>query len=95
MGDWQPIETAPRDGTEILVWWPTVKVDDDYNLTSEEVGGARLITEWHGGSWLEPDCLNALNSVTFGDDTEYAEEPRLWQPLPPPPSHAQQLPDIE
>lgn len=40
---WQPIETAPKDGTPILVWAP----DDDFSAMS----GIDLIW-WDLGQWL-------------------------------------------
>lgn len=82
-GVWRTMDTAPKDGTPILVWWPIVVINaDDGTLTDQEVGGTRLVTEWSGGSWLEPECLNGLNSVAFDDDREYAENPTLWCRLP-------------
>ncbi len=79
------MSTAPIDGTPILVWWPIVAIDEETGtLSDRELGGAWLVTEMNGGSWLEPDVLNAFNSVAFDDDHEYAEAPRLWRPLPSP-----------
>lgn len=78
-----PMETAPQD-RPILVWWPIVLIDEETGTLSDEiVDGAWLVTEWNGGHWLEPDCLNGLNSVAFDDDREYAEYPQSWRELPP------------
>jgi hypothetical protein len=67
--DWRPIETAPRDGTHILVW-----VHDDSPLRrylGEHQSGCSIAawTDHNGGGW-------AMNR--FG-------EPTHWMPLPTPP----------
>jgi NTP pyrophosphatase (non-canonical NTP hydrolase) len=75
-----PISAAPRD-RPILAWWPLVKLDDYGDLTDEVVGGQWVVTDWNGGSWLEPESLNAMGQY-FGDDEEYAEAPTHWRYLP-------------
>jgi hypothetical protein len=76
------IDDTARNGKEWLVWWPTVKLDDDGNLTDEVTGGTWLISMYQG-AWVEPDCLNAIGEW-FGDGHEYAAEPTHYRPLPPP-----------
>jgi len=74
--DWQPIETAPKDGTRILIWshyaiiawWVT-----DYTNTRDD--------EHFDGVWL----------VYQGDDPWYDEylnlgAPTHWTPLPSAPT---------
>jgi len=73
---WQPIETAPKDGTTILVWFRQHGAmtvcwgDRDYNHTSEYA------------IWLVDDHKHGpypVRGYSRGDDTH-------WMPLPPPPT---------
>src|SRR5271156_5985648 len=42
---WKPIETAPRDGTKILVWHPEVQ-----GIALDRQAGA-AVDEWKNGRW--------------------------------------------
>lgn len=86
---WLPIETAPKDGTEVLVYWPRMAIDDDGEVTGEVAPGPGHIgvsTNSQGG-W-EPDNVVEANGGYFGDDFEFGE-PTQWQPLPSPPQTTQ------
>lgn len=76
MSEWQPIETAPKDGTPILLYWP--------HYPDEEKGVVWL------GAWKVNDRLakGYFSDSCEWDDFEMAEPryaPSHWQPLPPPP----------
>jgi len=69
MGTWQPIETAPKDGTELLLFgafaWNGY---DDQTMTGSTVG------RWDSDerAWV---ASNANPYVDYG-------EPTHWMPLP-------------
>lgn len=81
MGEWQPIDTAPRDGTEIngyrpdqgvftFRWaWMEEFVPKDGNGDPTEDYDDAVCGWWHDRwGWMERE-----------------ETPTLWQPLPEPP----------
>jgi hypothetical protein len=83
---WQPMNTAPMDGTPFLAWYQKHAIDDDSgDSTDEVVGGAQAIVSYTGGSWNEPDWLGA-HGPSYMDDWCFAEEPVAWHPLPPNPT---------
>lgn len=43
--EWQPIDTAPKDGTEIIVFDPTS-------------GGGRAIVSWYWESWRDDELVS-------------------------------------
>lgn len=77
----QDISTAPKM-TDVLVWWPIVKLDDNGEPTDEVVDGQWLISE-DQGYWIEPEVMNAIGDH-LGDDFTYADKPSHWMPLPAP-----------
>lgn len=65
---WQPIESAPRDGTRILVW-------DGY---TQFVAwwGERSLWSRQADAWVYGECGGEYNSLPEVD------QPTHWMPLP-------------
>ena len=83
MSEWQPIETAPKDGTRVMLW----RGPANFGNRAEMV-----ITEWHDGAWCWPDGVGSVS--THGEWTEddilngYEDAVNFthWMPLPPAPN---------
>ena len=69
-GGWRPIETAPKDGTEILLYCP--EWDTPY------LGAWGHAEDSILDGWMSPDVLPLKW-------TELVESPTHWMPLPAPP----------
>lgn len=54
MNEWQPIETAPKDGERIIAWWPIGKVI----IAHYERGGWESDAMWERRNLLIPDLTN-------------------------------------
>lgn len=79
---WQKIETAPKDGTEIIGAFYR-----DYGFGKPTTYGPWTVA-WNGKRWRSSwDGSEVVNYMSdFG--TEYKEpdiDPTHWIPLPPPP----------
>lgn len=72
MSEWRPIETAPKDGTEVILRFV---VRDGDTRPVEALNG------WYDGSWRRI-CYSTYSYRYFslGDVTH-------WMPLPKPPSN--------
>ena len=75
--EWQPISTAPKDGTEILLFglfsW-------DYDF--EDAKPTTAVGEWddYGGY----ECEGGWQTITHNPYKDNCE-PTHWKPLPEPP----------
>jgi hypothetical protein len=82
MNNWQPIETAPKDQTWILVWLP---------LKYCEEGGTVLKTQWYvhwengkPNPYRQPEWWQHDMCGGFGGYNGPLQ-PTHWMPLPEPP----------
>ncbi len=70
MTDWQPIETAPRDGTEILIFEPA--------------SAAKIhVVSWQESEDYKVWCYA---EEVLSDICPEGAEPTHWMPLPQPPA---------
>lgn len=79
MMEWQPIETAPRDGTPVLLW-PPHPWSSNWRTSTPSQKMHAWVGQWMdmAKGWVASPC----------EATEYEPEtqnPTLWQPLPEPP----------
>lgn len=78
--DWQPIETAPKDGTSVLLYKPDERRVGEYMLAGyfDDSDGI-----W-GGKWVAVHG----NSLGYFSEWQGADQgyPTHWQSLPEPPT---------
>lgn len=75
---WQPIETAPKDGTVIDLWCDQRRITFCYwGLPSHSCGeaGRYCDSDWHD---LEEGWVDGMNEPF----SEYRGKPTHWMPLP-------------
>lgn len=73
---WQPIETAPRDGTEILTWNGVLVTSTIWEETPDDEGH----TGWCSATHWQCESYGTYNNY-FGKESL----PTHWMPLPEPP----------
>ena len=89
MSEWQPIETAPRDGTVIDLWAEGFRFADCMWGKPEHCcgeAGWHCDSEWHG---QEPGWVVTADNAFLWTDYE----PPHWMPLPAPPAAKDQAND--
>lgn len=69
MAEWQPIETAPRDGTDILVVW--------------NAGGIQMVVGWDEDA--EATINGRWAWATLDGPNYHENAFSHWMPLPEPP----------
>lgn len=78
--DWQPIESAPRDGTEIDVW--CFCHDPEWRREHGIQSGTRVpFSFWCDGEWMIFDARDG-ESVPVGSSHYTVSH---WMPVPSPP----------
>lgn len=84
--EWQPIETAPRDGTVILAYGNKYYPQ---GIDAPKMAFTRWKTETRDEwVWLD-DVTKQLVTIDESDwDSEGGISPTHWLPLPPPPQEA-------
>lgn len=79
--DWQPIETAPKDGTAILIWQPSHERHDDKHR-----GGNYDDNRYAIGYWRTDQDPSRGCEWMWGNRNAAFVTPTHWMPLPAPPS---------
>jgi hypothetical protein len=70
---WQPIETAPKDGTRVLAYWPG----------GDNKNAAVQVESWFGPWGMGSAKLAWQNAFEWADGYN---GPTHWLPLPEPPT---------
>lgn len=74
MSEWQPIETAPKDGTKILAYDEGIILTAWTNDANEYQGGRGGPAGWFSGQYRD-----------HWGDYPVLDTPTHWMPIPAPP----------
>jgi len=81
MSEWQPIDTAPKDGTKILAYTHDGLNGPEYAVLSWYIHEGYVFKEMEGGLYMK-----VLSNSEWWDGAPYTPFPAThWQPLPTPP----------
>lgn len=80
MKNWQPIETAPKDGTKVLIW-------EQYSRTPVVTSYSGYTNKWGQvvGSWSACKEHYDVDGDAWLTDRLYQDLITHWMPLPEPP----------
>jgi hypothetical protein len=83
MSEWQPIETAPKDGTKIVAWGFLANRAPEMGVIRSETPVAHVMM------WRSYTGLDAGDWVSTSIGIALAQHPTHWMPLPAPPEEAE------
>jgi hypothetical protein len=89
MSDWQPIATAPKDGSDVLLWADTRAATD---LAFYLQTGGKHFAGVQIGYW-EDAVAHPMQTEQAGWRLPMVGEPTHWMPLPEPPNPTTERPD--
>jgi hypothetical protein len=74
---WRPIETAPKNGTPVLLW-------TTYSWDWAPVKAEAVTARWHypGGIESERGYWALIQMGGYAEDDDVTGEPTHWMPLP-------------
>jgi len=78
---WQPIETAPKDGTRIMIWWLPLRYDGSLLRPERGLAAGHIMDGVH----YDADLQTWMLGGTYADHRNNIK-PTHWMPLPQPPT---------
>ncbi len=87
--EWQPIETAPKDGTEILLCEVVKWNQGTYDEQGKCMSIPRIDYIHHVAAYIDVEWFVAEKGAGYEYQAIIMENPTHWMPLPPPPANHQ------